>query len=120
MDAEFAGLVASGRYDAALVWAATDNYRFAAEVGAVEELDGDEESIHVDVEDGGDRRRFIGAGRVVFGAESCQVRHGISVRLPSGGGNEGKWVGHFAWNTNLTRGIRRHKWPASEGGPYMR
>lgn len=92
VDAEFAGFVTGGGDDAALVWAATDNHRFAAEVGAVEEFDGDEEGIHVDVEDGGDGSGILSVldwwGGVVFGSEACQVRHGISVRLQAGGDNE--------------------------------
>jgi len=88
VDAEFAGFVAGGGDDATLIGTAADDYGFAAEVGAVEELDGDEEGVHVHVEDGGHRRGFCGVGGVVFGAEACQVRHGISVRLRRGGDNE--------------------------------
>ena len=54
VDTEFAGFVAGGGDDAALVGAAADDYRFAAKIGAVEEFDGDEEGVHVHVEDGGD------------------------------------------------------------------
>ena len=53
MYAELASFVAGGGDDAALVGAATDNNGLAAEVGAVEEFDGDEECIHVDVSDNG-------------------------------------------------------------------
>ena len=101
VDAEFAGFVAGGGDDAALVGAAADDNGFAAEIGALEEFDGDEEGVHVHVEDGGDRGSFRGVGGVVFGSEACQVRHGISVRLPSGGGNEGEWVGRVVWNQEL-------------------
>jgi hypothetical protein len=88
VDAEFAGFVAGGGNDAALVGAAADDNRLAAKIGALEEFDGDEEGVHVDVEDGrvgGGLRRI---GGVVLGSEACEVRHGISVRLRSGGGNE--------------------------------
>jgi hypothetical protein len=88
VDAEFAGFVAGGGDNAALVWAAADDNGLAAEVGAVEEFDGDEEGVHVDVEDGGDGWSFRGVGGVVFGSEAGQVRHGISVRLQGDGDNE--------------------------------
>ena len=109
VDTEFARFVAGGGDYAALVGAAADYYGFAAEIGTVEELDGDEEGVHVDVEDGGDRRGFRGVGGVVFGSEACQVRHGISVRLPSGGGNEGRWVGCVVWIKSLIAGLTPKK-----------
>jgi hypothetical protein len=62
------------------------------------------------VEDGGDRRSFIWVGGVMLGAEACQIRHGISVRLPSGGGNDGKWVGR-ACSAKAAR-VRRRAPPA--------
>jgi hypothetical protein len=40
------------------------------------------------VEDGGLGRNFRCVTSILFGAEACQVRHRISVRLRSGGGNE--------------------------------
>jgi hypothetical protein len=52
MDAEFAGFIAGGGDDAALVGTAAYDYGFAAEIGAIEEFDGDEEGVHVHVEDG--------------------------------------------------------------------
>ena len=58
MDAEFAGFVTGGGYDTALVGTASNDHGLAAEVGALEELNGDEEGVHVDVEDGGLRRNF--------------------------------------------------------------
>src|SRR5208337_2065071 len=60
VDTEFAGFVAGGGDYAALVGAAADHYGLAAEIGAGEEFDGDEEGVHVDVEDGGVRREFGG------------------------------------------------------------
>ena len=110
MNAELASFVAGGGDDAALVGAAADNNGLAAEVGALEEFDGDEEGVHVHVEDGGDRRRFGAVGGVVFGAEASQVRHGISVRLRSGGGNEGdRFVTASPRNWNLMAGITAQK-----------
>jgi hypothetical protein len=93
VDTEFAGFVAGGGDDAALVGASADDNGLAAEVGALEEFDGNEESVHVDVEDGGVGGSFRRIGGVVLGSEACEVRHGISVRLQSGGGNERVGVG---------------------------
>jgi hypothetical protein len=88
VNTKFAGFVAGGGDYAALIGAAADNHGLAAEIGAVEEFDGDEEGVHVDVEDGGLRGNFRCVGSVVFGAEACQVGHGISVRLQCSGGND--------------------------------
>jgi hypothetical protein len=98
VDAEFAGFVAGGGDYAALVGAAADDNRFAAEIRAREEFDGDEEGVHVHVEDGGLRRNFRCVGGIMFGSEARQIRHGISVRLWSGGGNQGNvkfWLGAY-------------------------
>jgi hypothetical protein len=88
MDAKFAGFVAGGRDYAALVGTAADDNGLAAEIGALEEFDGDEEGVHIHVEDGrmGGSFRYIGG--VVFGSEAREVRHGISVRLREDGDNE--------------------------------
>ncbi len=88
VDAEFAGFIASGGDNAALVGAAADDHGLAAEVGAREEFDGDKECVHVHVEDGGLEGGFGGVGSVVFGAEACQIWHESSVRLRCGRGNE--------------------------------
>jgi hypothetical protein len=40
------------------------------------------------VEDGGLRRNFRCVGGIMFGSEARQIRHGISVRLWSRGGNQ--------------------------------
>ena len=81
VDSEFTGFVAGGGDDSALVGAAADHNRLAAEIGTVEELDGDEEGVHVNMEDGGHRWGFGGVGGVMFGSESRQVWHGSRVRL---------------------------------------
>jgi hypothetical protein len=83
VDSEFAGFVAGGGNDAALVWAATNHNGLAAEVGAVEEFDRDEEGVHVNVEDGRVERSFnsVCGGGIVFGAEASEVRHRCRVRL---------------------------------------
>jgi hypothetical protein len=82
VDAKLAGLVAGGGDDAALIGAAADDYRLAAQFRAVEEFDGNEEGIHVHVEDGGVEGDFGGVrGRgVVLGAEAGEVWHGSRVR----------------------------------------
>jgi hypothetical protein len=51
VDAELAGFVAGGGDDTALVGAAADDNWFTAEVGPFDEFDGDEEGVHVHVED---------------------------------------------------------------------
>ena len=58
MDAIRARFIAGRGDDAALIGTPADNYGLAAKVGTVEELDGDEESIHVHMEDGGVQRSF--------------------------------------------------------------
>ncbi len=75
VDAEFPGFVAGGGDYAALIGLAADDDGLAAELGALEQLDGDEEGVHVDVEDGGGGRgRLVIDGRV-DGAEASQVGH---------------------------------------------
>jgi len=93
VDPEFAGFVAGSGDDTALVWPAADDNGFATEIGAFEEFDGDEEGVHVHVEDGGHGGNYSVVGGVVFGAEACEVRHGISVRLPGDGDNESDMTG---------------------------
>jgi hypothetical protein len=88
MDAKFAGFVAGGGNDAALVGAAADDNGLAAKIGALEEFDGDEEGVHINMEDGGVGGSFRRIGGVVLGSEAREVRHGISVRLREGGDNE--------------------------------
>jgi hypothetical protein len=81
MDAELAGFVAGSGDDAALIWSAADDNRLAAEVGELEEFHGDEEGVHVHVEDGRMQGSISHFGGIVFGAESSEVRHAVSVRL---------------------------------------
>src|SRR5215475_5562712 len=80
VNAEFAGFVAGGRDDAALIRASADDNGFAAQIGAIEEFHGDEEGIHVHVKNVRDGRR----GKIIRvsmqGSKSRQVRHGISLR----------------------------------------
>ena len=56
VDAEFARFVAGGGDYATLIGLAADDDGFAAELGALEQFDGDEEGVHVDVEDRGGGR----------------------------------------------------------------
>jgi hypothetical protein len=51
VDSVFAGFIACGGDYAALVRAAADDNWFATEIGAIEELDGDEEGVHVHMKD---------------------------------------------------------------------
>ena len=96
VDAEFAGFVAGGGDDTALVWPAADDNGFATEIGAFEEFDRDEEGVHVHVEDGGHGGHYSVVGGVVFGAEACQIWHGVRVRLHGGGDNESDMTGGHA------------------------
>jgi hypothetical protein len=79
VDAELACFVAGGGDNAALVGAAADYNGLAAEVGSVEQFDGDEESVHVHVEDGGVKRRLLLFSGGMFCAEAGEVGHGTSV-----------------------------------------
>lgn len=87
MNAEFASFVAGGSDYAALILLATDDNGKAAEVGTLEEFDGDEECIHVDVKDGdvfarggrrgtGEQRR---TRRFVFRAILSELGHAETV-----------------------------------------
>ena len=67
MNAEDAGFVAGGGNYSTAIGLAADYYGLAAEGGTVEEFDGNEESVHVYVEDGRDGARE-GRG-VLLGAE---------------------------------------------------
>jgi len=76
MDAVFAGFVTGSGDDAALVRAAADDNGLAAEVRAVEEFNGDEEGVHVHMEDGRVDGEFrVGESGVVLGAEASKIRH---------------------------------------------
>src|SRR5262245_2466447 len=56
VNAESAGFVGGRGHDTAFVSLATDNDRLAFQRGIEEFFDGDEEGVHVDVEDGFDGR----------------------------------------------------------------
>ena len=101
LDAVLARFIAGGGDDSALIGAAADDHRLAAKLGALEEFDGNEEGVHVDVENG---CRGVGGqfgGSVMFCAETCEVRHSDRVRRLGVRDNRGG------------RGInfREQKWP---------
>ena len=93
VDAEFACGIGGGGDDAAFVGASADDYGFAAERGVVEFFHGDEESVHVDVEEGahgfmmadwrrdqrrGDRLRFRIASALLRLATELREKRGLS------------------------------------------
>ena len=87
LDAVLAGFIAGGGDDSTLIRAPADDYRLAAKFGALEELDRNEEGVHVDMED---RCRGVGGqfgGCVMFRAETCEVRHSDRVRRMGVGDN---------------------------------
>jgi hypothetical protein len=97
VNAVFAGFVAGGGDHAALIGTAADDYWFAAKIGAIEKLDGDEEGVHVHVEnvrDGG-RREIVCV--YMERAKSSQVGHEVSlrfgVRIDNGGSFRGDDAG---------------------------
>jgi len=81
MDPEFTRFVAGGRNDAALIRAAANDHRLATEIGALEEFDGDEEGVHIHVEDRGVEWGLGGVqgSGVMLGAEASQVGHAVSL-----------------------------------------
>ena len=81
MNAVFAGFVAGGGNDAALVGTAADDNWFAAEVGAIEKLDGDEEGVHVDVENVCDGGRCEVVRVCRERSKSRQGGHEVSLRF---------------------------------------
>ena len=81
MNTVFAGFVAGGGDDAALVGTAADDYWLAAEVGAIEKLDGDEEGVHVDMKNVRERGGYEVVSVCMEGSKSGQVRHEVSVRF---------------------------------------
>ena len=85
MYAECARFVAGGGNYAALIGAATDYDRLAAKVRAVEQLDGNEEGVHVHVENGGVERNIALVDGAVLGAEASQVWHVGRLRLRGAG-----------------------------------
>ena len=99
MNSVFARFVTGGGNDTALVGTSADDYWFAAEVGAVEKLDGDEERVHVHVKNTRDRWRGEIFGVRVKGSKSRQVRHGISLRREGCADNLGALSGNDAGDT---------------------
>src|SRR5438552_2352160 len=80
MNSVFARFVAGGGDDAALIGTSADDNRLAAQIGAVEKLDGDEEGVHVHVENIRDRWRGEIIRICVQRPKSRQVRHEVSLR----------------------------------------
>ena len=107
MDAEFAGFVAGGGDDAALIGAATDDDGFAAKIGPIEQFDGNEEGVHVHVENGGMERDVAIVEGIVLGAESSQVRH------------EGRVRACVAKTKGQLRGLRKRR-EGDRSGPKSR
>jgi len=81
MDAELASFVAGSGDDAALIGPAADDHGSAAKVRALQEFHGDEEGVHVHVEDGRMQGSISHFGGIVFSAKASEVRHAVSVRL---------------------------------------
>ena len=75
LHAKLARFVAGGGDDATLIGAATHDHREAAKLGPFQEFDGNEEGVHIDVEDGGVGREGERFGGIVNGAEASQIRH---------------------------------------------
>ena len=75
LNAVFAGFVTGGGDHAALIGPTANHHRLAAKFRTLEQLDGHEEGIHIDMQDacaiGGGKL----AGSVVRGAKPCEVRH---------------------------------------------
>jgi hypothetical protein len=78
-NAEFTRFVAGGCYDPARVARAADDHGRAAKVWTIEQFDGYEERIHIDMKDGGSERggwnSAYGRQCVVFCAELSQLGH---------------------------------------------
>jgi hypothetical protein len=81
VNTELAGFVTCGGNYAALIGTAPDDDGLAAKVGAIEELDGNEEGIHIDVEDGRVKRNVGIVAVKLLGAEAGEIRHGDRLRL---------------------------------------
>ena len=79
VDAVAPRLVAGGANHAALVRLAADNHRQAAQLGALEQLDGNKERVHIHVQDGSGKLCGV-AGRGAFRRfflcpETGELRH---------------------------------------------
>src|SRR5208283_5819257 len=75
MNAELACFVAGGGDHTALIGPAANDNGLPSEFRALQKLHGDEESVHVHVENGGVKGEFPLFGGIVFGAESSEIRH---------------------------------------------
>ncbi len=73
MNAVATGFVTGRRNDATTIRLPAHNDGFAAQVRALEQLDGNEESVHVDVKNGRDVQRE--GGRLAFGAKMSEPGH---------------------------------------------
>ena len=81
VDPVLARFITGGGDDAALIRSAAYHNRLAAQFGALEQFHGDEEGVHVDVENRAIGRNLARVRRIMLGAKASQVRHGISLRL---------------------------------------
>ncbi len=95
LDTVFAGFVAGGGNYAALIGTAAYYYWFATEVGAIEKFYGDEEGVHIHVEDGGVEREVALIEGVVFGTEARESGMGEGYGFGSGGGRQKFCVGRI-------------------------
>src|SRR5438445_8991426 len=80
MHAELPRFVAGCGDNATLVRSAANNYGFAGEFGALEQFDGDEKRVHVDVQNRRNTRRRLLIDRAMNCAEASQFRHAPSLR----------------------------------------
>src|SRR6516225_8286942 len=87
VDSVLARFITGGGDDAALIRTATDHDGLTAQLGALEQFHGNEEGVHIHVENGGMEGNLARFRRVMLGAKTGQVRHGISLRLGASGGN---------------------------------
>ena len=76
VDAELARFVRGGRNHAALVALSANDHRFAFQRGIEEFFHGDEEGVHIDVEDGAEKRG-IGDGGHAWGNFSSRGGRGF-------------------------------------------
>src|SRR5438105_8577093 len=99
MNSVFARFVTGRGNYTALVGTSADDNRYAGQVGSIKKLDGDEEGVHVRVENIRDRRRGEIFGVCVKSSKSRQVRHEVSLRPESCADNLGALSGNDARDT---------------------
>src|SRR5438445_2219510 len=80
MHAELPRFVAGCGDNATLVRSAANNYGFAAQFGPLEQFDGDEKRVHVDVQNRRNPRRRLLIDRAMNCAEASEFRHAPSLR----------------------------------------